>query len=100
MCRAELAPCAPWFEERLVPCSRTNRNNYRVGRHEDGVSSSGNDRNTAGEGAARDLAQAGYKGQLSVQEIDAPHMLLQTRPAECAQAIAAFTRYLPPVPMH
>lgn len=48
--------------------------------------------------AARDLAQGGYKGHLTVHEFDAPHMLLQTRPVECAQAIAAFTRYLPPVP--
>lgn len=47
----------------------------------------------------RDLEVMGYAGQMTVHRFDAPHMLLQTRPAECAQAIASFTRYLPPVPL-
>lgn len=49
--------------------------------------------------AESDLGTIGYSGSMTAHRFDAPHMLLQTRPAECAQAIAAFTRYLPPVPL-
>lgn len=48
--------------------------------------------------AESDLAAIGYSGSMTAHRIDAPHMLLQTRPVECAQAVAAFTRYLPPAP--